>query len=202
MTYEPMDPAIFKMFNQTTYDYKKVLRDAICNIERNDRVHYRSEIFPLPVDTIKELDKTIKEQDKEIRRLTDHINGMVEYKDEKQKVLKITAPDVLKKNIKADVVIVYGNVSGKIDAKNVVCVKDLTEKSDIKNKIVVPSEIEIEKLNYYKEHPDCYCCKFCKKGRDSCYSTTYFCKISDKNVREYHKIRARLCKQYNPKENL
>lgn len=147
---------------------------------------------------VKRLIKQINDNDIEIKRLIKQINDIIEYEDEKQKILKITAPEVLK-DINADTVIVYGNISGNIKAKNVVCVKDLCEKQNenIETKLVIPSESDIKKVDYHNNHPDCYHCKFCKKGRYYPYLRS--CGITDKDVKKYGRIRARLCKYYESK---
>lgn len=139
-----------------------------------------------------------KNNNEEVEKLIKQINNIIEYEDEKQKILKITAPEVLKKDINADIVIVYGNVSGKIKAKNVVCIKDLCEKKNenIETKLIVPSESDVKKIDYYNNHPDCYHCKFCKT---EIYPYPLHCEIKDKNVKKYSRIRARLCKYYESK---
>ena len=50
----------------------------------------------------------LSQQEKEIENLKAQLNDIIEQEDEKQKILKITSPSILKNNIKADVVIVYG----------------------------------------------------------------------------------------------
>lgn len=144
----------------------------------------------------------LSQQEKEIENLKVQLNDIIEQEDEKQKILKIISPSILDKNIKADVVIVYGQISGNIDAENVVCMKgDIL--GDIKaDTVFVPPRVKDAQADYRSTHPNCRHCKFCKVIESPSWShfpNVYKCDVNKKNLKKWNRIRARLCKYYEPK---
>ena len=150
----------------------------------------------------------MQEKEEEIKKLKEEIKNIIEQEDEKQKILKITIPDCLDKNITATTVIIYGNVSGDIKAENVVCMEGNINSNNIQtNKIftknnLIENEINDIKYNYRKKHPNCKYCKFKELKPNPLYTFIKddICIIKDKKVDESAGIRAFFCSYYKPKE--
>lgn len=145
----------------------------------------------------------LNQQEKEIENLKAQLNDIIEQEDEKQKILKITSPSVLNKNIKADVVIVYGQISGEINANNVICIKGNITGNINADKVICPPRSQDAQTDFRIAHPDCRYCKFCgvkKPPSWSSCSDRYKCKVKDKELKRWYKIRARFCKYYQAKQ--
>lgn len=128
----------------------------------------------------------------------------IQKNDKKQKILKITTPEVLNKNIEANVVIIYGDVSGNIKADNVVCIKGNISGNIDAEKVLMPPGVRDAKTDYRRHHPNCNYCKFYEVHRFASWSMfplTYSCGITKKSLKKDNKIKARLCKYYEPGEN-
>jgi len=142
------------------------------------------------------------------KKLKEEIKNIIEHEDGKQKILKITIPDCLDKNITATTIIVYGNISGDIKAENVICMEGNINSNNIQtNKIftknnLIENGINNKQYNYRKKHPNCRYCKFKESKQDLLY--TYIkhdvCTIKDKEVDNCARIRASFCSYYKPKE--
>lgn len=143
----------------------------------------------------------IEAKDEEIKSLKEQLKSIIEKEDEKQKILKITSPSLLE-NIKADTVIVYGDIKGNIDAQNVICMKgDISGNIKAATVASLPSSHDA-KTDYRRNHPSCEFCRFCKiipPPSWSHYLPTYKCKVKDKDIKKMRS--AIFCKYYKPKEN-
>lgn len=143
----------------------------------------------------------IEAKDEEIKSLKEQLKSIIEREDEKQRILKITSPSLLE-NIKADTVIVYGDVKGNIDAQNVICMKgDISGNINAATVASLPSSHDA-KTDYRRNHPNCEFCRFCKMIPPPSWSNwkpTYKCKVKDQDIKKMRS--AIFCKYYKPKEN-
>ena len=80
-----------------------------------------------------------------------------------------------------------GNITGNIKAEKVF--GSFTETQDAQ-------------ADYRSTHPNCRHCKFCNVIKPPSWSTwpnEYKCDVSKKDLKKWNRIRARLCKYYEPK---
>ena len=157
-------------------------------------------VIPTNIITVTDFISEIETKDEEIKSLKEQLKSIIEKEDEKQKIFKITSPSLLE-NIKADTVIVYGDVKGNIDAQNVICMKgDISGNINAETVASLPSSHDA-KTDYRRNHPSCEFCRFCNIIRPLSWNfePVYNCGVTNKHIKRLRS--AIVCKYYEPKEN-
>ena len=75
---------------------------------------------------------------------------------------------------------------------------------DIKaNTVFVPPRVKDAQTDYRSTHPNCRHCKYCNVIRPPSWASEwpneYKCDVNKKKLKRWNRIRARLCKYYEPK---
>lgn len=192
----PVEPISLNQINQLN---SIVMANYLSQQNQNGML-YDNAFKILNTTSIADFISQIEAKDKEIKSLKEQLTSIIEKEDEKQRILKITSPSLLE-NIKADTVIVYGDIKGNIDAQNVICMKgDISGNINAATVASLPSSHDA-KTDYRRSHPNCEFCRFCKKTPPLSWNLepVYNCRVTNKYIKRLRS--AIVCKYYEPKED-